>query len=122
LAPALRARLASGELETPKAGDPRLARADFRLIASPLASLQAAADVARAAGVAPLLLGDAIEGEAREAARVLAGIARSCAVQGQPLAPPCVLLSGGETTVTLGEAGCGGRGGRNSEFLLALAL
>ncbi|HEX5804347.1 MAG TPA: glycerate kinase [Azospira sp.] len=117
----LRARLASGELETPKPGDPRLARASFRLVASPLLALQAAAEVARQAGVTPLLLGDEIEGEAREAARVLAGIAKSCATQRVPLAPPCVLLSGGETTVTLDAAG-GGRGGRNSEFMLALAL
>ncbi len=75
--------------------------------------------VARAAGVTPLLLGDAIEGEAAEVARVMAGIARSCAEAGEPAAPPCVLLSGGETTVTVRGAG---RGGRNAEFLLALAV
>jgi glycerate 2-kinase len=67
----------------------------------------------------PLVLGDAIEGEAREAARVLGGIALSCAAHGVPLAAPCVLLSGGETTVTVKG---GGRGGRNAEFLLGLAL
>jgi hydroxypyruvate reductase len=79
----------------------------------------AAAKVAEAAKVAPLLLGDAIEGEAREVARTLAGIARQVRKYGQPVAPPCVLLSGGETTVTMRGRG---RGGRNVEFLLALAL
>ncbi len=120
IAPALRARLAAGELETPKPGDPALARAEFRLVASPMMALEAAAAVARAAGVTPLLLGDEIEGEAREVARALAGLAKSCAARGAPVAAPCVLLSGGETTVTLGAQG--GRGGRNSEFLLSLAL
>ena len=86
-----------------------------RLIAAPQLSLEAAAAVARAAGVTPVLLGDAIEGEAREVGKVMAGIARSVAPHGQPVAPPCVLLSGGETTVTVrGD----GRGGRNVEFLL----
>ena len=75
--------------------------------------------MARARGLTPLVLGDAIEGEAREVARVLGGIALSCAAAGVPLAGPCVLLSGGETTVTLKGAG---RGGGNAEFLLGLAL
>ncbi|MBS1190133.1 MAG: glycerate kinase [Rhodocyclaceae bacterium] len=119
IAPALWARLKAGELETPKPGDPRLEKSAFRLVASPLQMLQAAAETARAAGVAPLILGDAIEGEAREVAKALAGIALSCARHGLPAKPPCVLLSGGETTVTLRG---GGRGGRNTEFLLALAL
>ena len=79
----------------------------------------AAAAVARAAGVTPLILGDAIEGEAREVAAVMAGMARSCAAHGAPLAPPCVLISGGETTVTVRG---GGRGGRNLEFLAGLAV
>lgn len=86
-------------------------------VATPLMALEAAADVARRAGVAPLILSDAIEGEAREVGRVMAGIARSVAAHGLPLAAPCVLLSGGETTVTIRGAG---RGGRNVEFLLAL--
>ncbi len=92
---------------------------DFRLIASPRQMLDAAAGEARRLGIAPLILGDAIEGEAREVGRVLAGIALSCARHGLPAAAPCVLLSGGETTVTLRG---NGRGGRNSEFLLGLAL
>lgn len=117
--PAVRAGLLSGALETPKPGDPRLAGADYRLVASPRQMLAAAAAAAQAAGVTPLILGDAIEGEAREVAKVMAAMARSCAAAGQPAAPPCVLLSGGETTVTLRG---GGRGGRNSEFQLALAL
>jgi len=105
--------------ETPKPGDPRLAGAAFRLIARPQDALEAAARAAQAAGVAPLILGDSIEGEAREVARVMAGIARQAAEHGQPAPPPCVLLSGGETTVTVRGSG---RGGRNAEFLLALAL
>lgn len=105
--------------ETPKPGDPRLSRSTFRLVAWPLRSLRAAAERARQAGFGVLVLGDAIEGEAREAGRVHAGIARSCREHGQPLASPCVLLSGGETTVTVRGRG---RGGRNVEFLLGFAL
>jgi hydroxypyruvate reductase len=116
---ALRRRLENGELETPKPGDVRLAKAGFRIIASPSLALQAAAEAARSAGVTPLILGDEIEGEAREVARVLAGIAKSCARHGVPAAPPCVLLSGGEATVTIRGQG---RGGRNSELMLALAI
>lgn len=116
----LRRRLQSGALETPKPGDPCLARSEFRLVSSPGQMLTAAAAAAQVAGVTPLVLGDAIEGEAREVAKVLAAMARSCQIRGQPARPPCVLLSGGETTVTLPATG--GRGGRNSEFLLALAL
>lgn len=104
--------------ETPKPGDPSLAAVENRLIARPQESLEAAASRARAEGVQPLILGDAIEGEAREVGVVMAGIARQAALHGQPAAPPCVLLSGGETTVTLKGTG---RGGRNSEFLLSLA-
>ena len=115
----LRRRLASGELETPKPGDPRLPHSEFRLIASPRQMLEAAAAEAIRLGVTPLILGDAIEGEAGEVAKVLAGMAISCGRHGFPAEKPCVLLSGGETTVTLkGE----GRGGRNSEFLLGLTL
>jgi hydroxypyruvate reductase len=118
--PAIAACLAAAADESPKPGDPRLARAKMRIVARPLASLEAAAAIARAAGVAPLILGDAIEGEAREAGRALAGIARAVAEHGMPLAAPAVLLSGGETTVTV--RGAAGRGGRNKEFLLAAAI
>ena len=115
----VRAHLAAAAEETPKPGDPRLARIETRLIARPQASLEAAAAHARAAGIAPVILGDAIEGEAREVARVMAAIARQVARHGQPAAAPCVLLSGGETTVTVTGQG---RGGRNAEFLLGLAI
>lgn len=119
IADSLRARLLSGELETPKPGDPHLANSEFRLIASPRQMLEAAAEAARKFGITPLILGDAIEGEARELGKALAGMAISCGRHGFPAQKPCVLLSGGETTVTLKGAG---RGGRNSEFLLGLAL
>ena len=115
----LRRRLESGELETPKPGDPRLANSNFRLLASPRQMLEAAAAEALRLGITPLILGDAIEGEAREVGNVMAGIARSCGQHGFPAKKPCVLLSGGETTVTMKGAG---RGGRNTEFLLGLAL
>jgi hydroxypyruvate reductase len=84
-------------------------------------ALQAAAEAARASGLAPLILGDALEGESREMGTVMSGIARSVRGHGFPLPAPAVLLSGGETTVTLGQ-GPAGRGGRNTEFLLALAV
>ncbi len=116
---AARQALASGGAETPKPDHPGFARCASQVIATAQGSLAAAAALASARGITPLVLGDAIEGEAREAARVLGGIALSCATHGQPLAPPCVLLSGGETTVTVKG---GGRGGRNAEFLLGLAL
>jgi hydroxypyruvate reductase len=112
-------RLQAGLDETPKPGDPRLATSEVRIVAAPQASLEAAAAVARAAGMAPLILGDAIEGEERHVATVHAGIARQVARHGQPARAPCVLLSGGETTVTVRGKG---RGGRNAEFLLALAV
>lgn len=105
--------------ETPKAGDPRFLDVRHVMIATPHKSLQAAAKVARAAGLTPLILGDTIEGEAREVAKVFAGIASACALHGTPLPAPCVLLSGGETTVTVRGQG---RGGRNVEFLLALTV
>ncbi|MBL8503850.1 MAG: glycerate kinase [Rhodocyclaceae bacterium] len=116
---AVRAVLASGVSETPKPGDIRFAHCQTRLVATPQGALLAAAEAARAAGVTPLVLGDAIEGEAREAAKVMAGMALGCARHGTPLPAPCVLLSGGETTVTVRGRG---RGGRNAEFLLALAV
>ena len=105
--------------ETPKPGDPRLAGVETKLIASPQKSLEAAAAVARKHGITPLILGDSIEGEAREVGFVMAGIALQSRRFGQPLASPCVLISGGETTVTVRGNGAGGR---NVEFLLALAL
>ncbi len=105
--------------ETPKPGDPRLARTSTRMIATPQVSLEAAAAVARDAGVTPLILGDSLEGESRDVALVHAGIAKQVVRHGQPAATPCVLLSGGETTVTVRG---NGRGGRNVEFLLALAV
>ncbi len=106
--------------ETPKRTHPVFAMAETHLIAAPQASLLAAAEVARAAGVTPLILGDAIEGEAAEVGRVMAGIAAGAARHGTPARPPVALISGGETTVTVREAA--GKGGRNSEFLLGFAL
>lgn len=122
--PSVAARLHAGVDETPKPGDPRLAHTSFTLIATPRAALAAAARVASAAGVTPVLLGDAIEGEAREVALVQAAMARQAAADrfisgGRRPSLPTVLLSGGETTVTVKGKG---RGGRNTEFLLALAL
>jgi glycerate 2-kinase len=111
--------LADPANETPKPGDPRLAKVETRLIATPWDSLAAAAAKAREARYRPLILGEAIEGEARECGIVHAGIARSAARHGEPAAAPCVLISGGETTVTVRGRG---RGGRNAEFLLSLAL
>jgi glycerate 2-kinase len=116
---ALRRLLEDGRGESVKPGDPRLARADTRIIATPQQALQAAADVARQAGYQPLILGDAIEGEARELGTVLAGVTHQVLRHGQPVQAPCVLLSGGETTVTVRGAG---RGGRNVECLLSLAI
>ncbi len=116
---AVRDVLATGAGETPKPGEAGLASAAFHLIATPQASLEAAAAVARAAGVTPHILGDSLEGEARDVGVVLAGIATQVARRGQPFAAPCVLLSGGETTVSVRG---GGRGGRNVEFLLSLAI
>jgi hydroxypyruvate reductase len=105
--------------ESVKPGDPRLARSQVRMIATPQMALEAAAGVAGDAGYAVAILGDAIQGEARDVGKVIAGIAQQVAVHAQPLAPPCVLLSGGETTVTVRGHG---RGGRNVEFLLSLAI
>jgi glycerate 2-kinase len=99
--------------------DPQMARVRNHVIAAPQQSLEAAAAVARQAGVTPVILSDSLEGEAREVGIVLAGIARQVRRHGQPATAPCVLLSGGETTVTVRGTG---RGGRNVELLLALAL
>lgn len=112
------ARLRTGD-ETPKPGHKMFANVENIMIATPQASLEAAAVVARKAGFKPVILGDSIEGESRDVALVHAGIARQCAMRGQPEVPPCVLISGGETTITLKGKG---KGGRNTEFLLALAI
>jgi hydroxypyruvate reductase len=117
--PAIASHLENPGSESPKPGDPRLSTSTIEMISAPQASLEAAAEVARAAGVTPLILGDAIEGEAREVAKVMAGMALQVVRHGQPAPAPCVLLSGGETTVTVRGQG---RGGRNAEFLLALAV
>jgi hydroxypyruvate reductase len=119
LPPPARELLESGRGESIKPGDPRLARSVVRTIATPQMALEAAADVARQAGITPHILGDALEGEARDVGKVLAGIAMQVAVRSQPFVAPCVLLSGGETTVTVRGSG---RGGRNVEFLLSLAI
>jgi hydroxypyruvate reductase len=100
--------------------DPRLATTTNHLIAAPQQSLEAAAQLATELGYTPLILGSALEGEARQVGIVHAGMAQQVVQYGQPLPPPCVLLSGGETTVTV--TGEGGKGGRNSEFLLSLAI
>jgi len=107
-------------LLTPPACLPEF-KSDYRMISTPLLALRAAAEVAKAAGVTPLILGDAIEGEASAAGQVMAGIAYSSALHGLPVKGPAVLLSGGETTVTIGSAKPG-KGGRNTEFLLAFAV
>lgn len=116
---AARNHLESGRGESIKPNDPRLARAQWRMIATPQQALEAAAQVARSAGIQAYILGDALEGEAREVGKVLAGIALQAAHHGQPFQTPCVLLSGGETTVTLRGQG---KGGRNVECLLAMGL
>jgi hydroxypyruvate reductase len=105
--------------ETPKPGDPRLARVEHRIVASAQASLEAAARVFREAGVPAVILSESITGEAREVAEVHAAIARQIAGHGQPFSRPLALLSGGECTVTVRGTG---RGGRCSEFLLSAAL
>ena len=111
--------LDSGRGETVKPGDPRLAGIETRMIATPQMALEAAAEVAREAGIPAAILGDSIEGEAREVGKVMAGIALQVARRGQPFQAACVLLSGGETTVTVRG---NGRGGRNVEFLLSLGV
>ncbi len=116
---AVRELLESGAGESIKPGDPRLARAEYRIIATPQMALEAAAAVAREAGLPVHILGDSLEGEAREVGKLLAGIALQVAERGQPFTPPCVLLSGGETTVTVRGSG---RGGRNVECLLSMGI
>ena len=117
-------QLRQGQLETPKPGDPAFAGHDLHLIATPQQSLEAAAEAARAAGLAAYILSDEMEGESREVGKVHAALARAVALKGQPFARPCVILSGGETTVTVRPQTPGtprGRGGRAGEFCLGLA-
>jgi glycerate 2-kinase len=144
LPPAVRAQLETGALETPKPGDPRLRRTETHLIATPQQSLEAAAEAARALGLRAYVLSDEIEGESREVGKVHAALARSTALGRSSLETPCVILSGGETTVTvrprraeqkpgsgegadacpgLGETSDArpGRGGRAGEFCMGLA-
>ncbi|MEM1049564.1 MAG: glycerate kinase [Pseudomonadota bacterium] len=117
---AVTAFLETAAAQTPDAAALGISRLTTKVIATPQASLEAAAEIARQQGVTPIILGDTIEGEARDVGTVMAGIARQVRRHGQPMAPPAVLITGGETTVTVrGEAG---RGGRNSEFLLAFAV
>ncbi len=119
VSPAVTALLESGRTESPIPGDPRLPHIETHLIATPQLALEAAAREARAAGIDAHILGDSIEGEARDVGAVMAGIAKQVRRRGQPFKAPCVLLSGGETTVTIrGD----GRGGRNVEFLLGLGV
>jgi hydroxypyruvate reductase len=116
---AVRNLLASGRAESVFPDDARLAGHEVRMIATPQMALEAAARVAREAGISPWILGNAIEGEAREVGTVMAGIARQVRRHEQPFSAPCVLLSSGETSVTVRG---NGRGGRNVEFLLALGI
>ena len=117
--PAVHEVLESGRGESVKPGDPRLAGNEVLMVTTPQMALEAAAAVARAAGVTTVILSDRIEGEAREVGKVMAGVALQVAAHGEPVPAPCVLLSGGETTVTVHG---NGRGGRNVEFLLSLAV
>jgi hydroxypyruvate reductase len=115
--------LHSGAFETPKPGDPRFAGHEVHLIATPQQSLEAAAEAARAMGLEAHVLSDEIEGESHVVGGVHAALARAVARRGAPFRRPCVILSGGETTVTVtGARGPTGRGGRASEFLLGCAL
>ena len=124
LPPAARAGLASGAFETPKPGDAVFEGHQVHLIATPQASLEAAAAVARAAGIEAHILRDEIDGESREVGKVHAALARAVARRGAPFARPCVILSGGETTVTVKNRAGGppGKGGRATEFLLGCAI
>lgn len=111
--------LTSGRDKTPQPDDPRLANTRTTVVATAKQALARAAEAARAAGYTPLILGDAIEGEARAVAREQAELVQRILATRSPVATPCVILSGGETTVTVRGSG---RGGRNAEFLLALTL
>ncbi|HTH45468.1 MAG TPA: glycerate kinase [Oxalicibacterium sp.] len=115
----VRKHLESGAGETPKPGDPRFARNEHHVMATAQHALEAAAAKARAAGITPYILSNDLEGESRDVGSVHAALAKQVAKYGQPFAKPCVILSGGETTVTVRGKG---RGGRNAEFLLSLAV
>jgi len=122
--PPVRARLESGALETPKPGDAVFDGHQTHVIAAPQQSLEAAAAEARAAGIEAHVLSDEIEGESREVGKVHGALARAVALRGAPFAKPCVILSGGETTVTIRPRQAGkakGRGGRAGEFCMGLA-
>ncbi len=122
--PAVRAQLERAELETPKPGDPRLARCETHLIATPQQSLEAAAAAARSLGLRAYILSDEIEGESREVGKVHAALARSAALGRSSFETPCVILSGGETTVTVRPRAPDqprGKGGRAGEFCMGLA-
>ena len=122
---AIKAQLAQGALETPKPGDARFDGHQVHLIATPQQSLDAAAEAVRAAGLAAYILSDEMEGESREVGKVHAALARAVALKNQPFQKPCVILSGGETTVTIRPQAPGaprGRGGRAGEFCMGLAL
>ena len=122
---AVMARLESGALETPKPGDVVFAGHEVHMIATPQQSLEAAAEVAEAAGLQAYILSDEMEGESREVGKVHAALARAVALKGQPFKRPCVILSGGETTVTIRPRLHGvarGKGGRAGEFCMGLAL
>ena len=118
--PAVRGRLEQCADETPKPGDSAFARVENRVVATAHRSLEAAAEVFRQAGIAPVILGDAITGEASEVAKVMAGIVHEIRARATPWTPPVALISGGECTVTI--RGEGGRGGRCAEFLLSLGI
>ncbi len=111
--------LQTPEAETPAPDDPLFANNTVQLIAGPQVSLLAAAELAKTLGVTPLILSDSVEGESREVGTAFAAIARQAKFHGQPVAPPCVILSGGETTVSIKGSG---KGGPNTEFNLGLAL
>jgi len=120
----VRQQLELRALETPKPGDPAFDGHTVHLIATPQQSLEAAAAAARAAGLQAYILSDEIEGESREVGKVHAALARAVARRSQPFATPCVILSGGETTVTVRPVVAGearGRGGRAGEFCMGLA-
>ena len=122
---AIRDQLAQGALETPKPGDAVFDGHEVHMIATPQQSLEAAAETARAAGLAAYILSDEMEGESREVGKVHAALARAVALKDQPFQRPCVILSGGETTVTIRKQAPGtprGRGGRAGEFCMGLAL
>ncbi len=119
LSKAVMAHLNSPEADAPTVDDKRFAGNEVHLIASAAVSLEAAANAAERQGIEAVILSDSIEGEAREVGSVHAALAREVAARNRPFSKPVLILSGGETTVTLRAKG---KGGRNSEFLLAFAI